>query len=402
MIAGPVSGLAGIAGTLLPGPEGQGARFTEKVGQALTYEPKTEVGQRTSAAVAKPFEALDRFATEVGYRSGKPTDTLGATAVKTAIEALPMLFGIRGGRGAMTRAPERVPTTAELGARSSQAYQQAENAGVIIGKDSLKNAVADIKNTVAHEGIDKDLHPAALAVVRRLTEAADADMPISLKGAEILRRVMNDAAGSANKADRRIARIIRDKWDNYIEGLGPSDVLGGDAKGAGESLQSARSLYTRKRKGEAIESMIEKAKNRAAQFSGSGYENALRTEFRKLAQNDRGMRMFNPKEQAAIRRVARGGPIENSLRMMGKYAATNPVSTAIGSGIGAAVGGPIGAAVVPVAGGIARAGATALTKRNAALASELMRRGGPREAGATLGARKRLLATALAQPEQQR
>ena len=50
--------------------------------------------------------------------------------------------------------------------------------------------------------------------------------------------------------------------------------------------------------------------NRAAQFSGSGFENALRTEFRNLAQNPKRLRGFSAEEQAAIRRVARGGPAD--------------------------------------------------------------------------------------------
>lgn len=45
IIAEPVAGVAGIAGTLIPGDEGQGARFIEKTREALTYQPRTEYGQ---------------------------------------------------------------------------------------------------------------------------------------------------------------------------------------------------------------------------------------------------------------------------------------------------------------------------------------------------------------------
>ena len=44
-VAEPVAGLAGIAGTLLPGEQGQGAKWVDKTRQALTYEPRTATGQ---------------------------------------------------------------------------------------------------------------------------------------------------------------------------------------------------------------------------------------------------------------------------------------------------------------------------------------------------------------------
>ena len=45
-LAEPVSGLAGIAGSLLPGESGQGADWVEGVQEAMTYEPRTEEGQQ--------------------------------------------------------------------------------------------------------------------------------------------------------------------------------------------------------------------------------------------------------------------------------------------------------------------------------------------------------------------
>ena len=121
--------------------------------------------------------------------------------------------------------------------------------------------------------------------------------------------------------------------------------------------------------------MIENAKLTAPNFTGSGYENALRTQFRTLAKNANKMRGFSKTEQTAIERVAKGGPLENTLRMLGKFAPTGVVSTVMSGGAGAAIGGPVGAVALPAAGFAARQGATALTARNARAASELMRSG---------------------------
>jgi hypothetical protein len=114
----------------------------------------------------------------------------------------------------------------------------------------------------------------------------------------------------------------------------------------------------------------------APNFSGSGAENAVRTEFRTLAKNTAKMRTFTPAERSAIERVAKGGPIGNTLRMLGKFAPTGVVSSALSGGAGYAVGGPVGAVALPAAGFAARQGATAATLGNARAASETILRGG--------------------------
>lgn len=108
MVAGPLSGLAGIAGTLLPGKEGQGAKWTKSVGEALTYQPKTAVGGLATEIISKPFEWLHKGAVKAAETAQDKLglEPAGATAVQTAIEALPAL-------GLMARAqPAKSPKVA--------------------------------------------------------------------------------------------------------------------------------------------------------------------------------------------------------------------------------------------------------------------------------------------------
>jgi hypothetical protein len=274
-------------------------------------------------------------------------------------------------------ASRAAPTTEELKQLSREAYQQAEKAGVVISPSSFSSNVDDLVKTVASEGIDSTLHPQATAALKRLTDAAKSGEPITLQQLETLRKVVKASAGSLSRDERRIARIMVDSLDDYALNLGASDVVAGSANNVGQVLRNARDLWARASKGEVVDDLIERAQNRASQFSGSGYENALRTEFRSLIQNPRRLRLFTPAEQQALKTVARGGPIENVLRYFGKLAPTGVVSTALGGGLGAVAAGAPGAVGVPLAGAMARQGATQLTARNARLAAELMRRGGP-------------------------
>ena len=109
-----------------------------------------------------------------------------------------------------------------------------------------------------------------------------------------------------------------DKLDDWVSGLTPRDVTqGGNVGRATAALTEARSLWGRARRGEIIEDLIDRAKLRASQFSGSGLENALRTEFRQLAMNEKRMRGFSDAERNAIEAVSRGGPCAIRAHAMG-------------------------------------------------------------------------------------
>lgn len=95
VVAEPVSGLAGIAGTVLPGEPGQGARWVQNTQDALTYQPKDEAGQRGVQAVADFFqpvgEVMDRAtqaAGDAGYRIGGPALGAAAATIPTAVSEL--------------------------------------------------------------------------------------------------------------------------------------------------------------------------------------------------------------------------------------------------------------------------------------------------------------------------
>lgn len=351
------------------------------------YETKTKLGKAAegvggflSSAITGPGGIARRVATQAvlpGVASEGAGYAFEGTPLETGARIAGAVVGGIGGTVAAGPKAKAAMTGKELKTAAKSSYQAAENAGVVIAQPSMRAAVDDITRTIAKEGVDKDLHPKSVAAWRRLNEAAD--QHVSLEGAEILRRVVSDATDTLEKSDRRIARIMLDKLDDYIEGLRPADVLAGDPRAATGALKQARDFWKKAARDEQIQKLVEKAQNRAGQFSQSGLENALRTEFRKLAQNDRAMRRFSPIEREAIQRVARGGGIENFSRWVGKLAPRGIVSAAggamLGGGAGSALAGDpyVGAGGAYAAGTLGHLAATALTKRNVRNASEIMR-----------------------------
>ena len=288
-----------------------------------------------------------------------------------------------------------VPTREQLQQQAADAYQRAKNAGVMYSPQSFDDLVTDMRsnlqdakgNTVR---IVPELHTKSDAALRALERYKGS--PQSLSDLDEMRQILKDAASSVDAADRKVAMMLRDKLDEFVENPPQGAVIAGRGPEGAEALRQARDFYSRMRKSDVIEDLIKNAELSAPNFSGSGLENALRTQFRNLAKNDRKMRLFTQEERAAIRAVAEGSGTANALRFIGRFAPTGVVSTGLGggtgAGIGAFLGGPfgagIGAAVVPAVGATGRLGATALTRSAANRAGDIMRGG---RQGATMGQR---------------
>jgi hypothetical protein len=88
-------GYAGIAGSLLPGPAGQGAKWSEKVQQKLGgYEPPSAAGKSVMNVLAAPAEyVISPTAEAVGGAVANVSPAAGAI-VKGAIEAAPLALGL--------------------------------------------------------------------------------------------------------------------------------------------------------------------------------------------------------------------------------------------------------------------------------------------------------------------
>lgn len=108
-VAAPAGGYAGLAGAALPGPPGQGARWSENVRNALTEQPQTPEGVNALNAVTAPFQWWSDKAQNAG---GRMTDVLGpmaGTATRTALEMLPALVA-RGARGPVSNLKAKAQT----------------------------------------------------------------------------------------------------------------------------------------------------------------------------------------------------------------------------------------------------------------------------------------------------
>lgn len=110
-VAAPISGYAGLLGSILPGPQGQGADWQRQTQEALTYQPRTQQGKEATAAVTYLPE---KFAQGTDWLGGAVTDLTGSPELGVAANLAPnaalLMLGVRGMRPSV-KAIETTPVT---------------------------------------------------------------------------------------------------------------------------------------------------------------------------------------------------------------------------------------------------------------------------------------------------
>jgi hypothetical protein len=198
---------------------------------------------------------------------------------------------------------------------------------------------------------------------------------MTLENAETLRRVALAGLDTPEKNDRRLTHLIIDKLDDYMAKLQPQDIVAGDAPKAVAALQDARQLYSRAAKSADIDRIIEKARNAVgANYTAAGFDTALRQKFRAIADNERAFNRFSPEEQAAIKKIVRGGGIQNTLRYIGKLSPTSGL--ALGAELVGSLHSPEIAIPIAVGGYAARQTSAKMGANNVKKLSGIVRSGG--------------------------
>lgn len=163
MVATPVAGLAGLAGSVLPGDTGQGARWTERVQDALTYSPRTKSGQAIVELATLPGKAVSYVADKVGDRGAEYSPALGAVG-KTFVEALPVLLGAR---AALKKPAPLTPKQQSAAAARDAGFKLtpeemgsgpvARNAASLSGEPRLARSISNKNQPVIVEKLAGDL-----------------------------------------------------------------------------------------------------------------------------------------------------------------------------------------------------------------------------------------------------
>jgi hypothetical protein len=208
-VATAVSGLAGLAGTILPGPAGQGANWVERVGKALSYEPQTKTGRQATEVLGVPGQLAEEYVAEpIGSAVAQVSPAAGAIT-KGALTAAPLALGLRGKRPTVEVTPPRVVPPGEgvinldvptqlrqqLEARQAAQAAQAQPAAGTVAPVAAP-AAGTVAPVVAPVGVQSVGAAAVSPEKLRIERARSLPIPIELS---------KDLA-TRNPADVRFAR----------------------------------------------------------------------------------------------------------------------------------------------------------------------------------------------------
>lgn len=329
---------------------------TRGVAQMAAQAPEVQLGVAAPAAAASQA-------------------TLEATGSPVVAMAAGLGTGVAAGRIRPSQV-EVIPTAEDLAAQAAAKYRQAADAGAIVSKDSLGQFARSVESELGKLGYRAKLHPEIKTVLEEIKKDAKGDQTID--NLEILRRVIKaPAANFSNPDQQRIAKQLVGKFDSYVENLSGKDILAGNVEEAVSALKDARTLYSRNKKSDIIEDLIQKAELSSTQYSQSGKENAIRVQFRQLAKNNTKMAQFTKDEQDQIRKIVKGDTLQNTLRFIGKFSPTGVVSSLPTAG--AAAISPLAGIAVPLVSFPARSAAERMGMANIDALTQMIRLGRPAE-----------------------
>lgn len=341
--------------------------------------PNLAVRSGKSAALAGTGGALYGFGTGEGVegrvenaRNVGLLSSLVGGAAPPAAEGFGRIAKAVMGRQARNSFVASAPTADALKSQASDLYTLGRQTGTTAGDDVTTAMLRRAQRTLEEEGLltpSGKVSPGFEKVrgaIQYLEEYAGQKM--SPEQMQAARKAIKAAADSTDPAEKRIGVILKKQFDQFIDELVPEFAKG-------------REVYQRAKNAELIDQIAELAGLRATQYTQSGVENALRTEFRGLSRKQIKGKLPGITDELAdmIKRVAEGGRFENLLRDVGRAAPTSMINIAATSTpaflAGNAAGGPVvgagAAGLAMLLGGLSRKAAGAMKSKNVELAKAL-------------------------------
>lgn len=322
--------------------------------EATAFRPSTEIGQKGTEFIGNVLEESKIAPTPM---VGNVPQTIpakglfGANPKTLEFGATPIDLKIPYTNIKLTKAPLYVPTVSSnvmkqskvnLGAvpeqqffqeQATNLFNQARDEGITLKKNVFQANMKNLPSRLRQEGYTPSGNfPDVNAAIKELTSGKQ---PVDFTEIQSLRTMIKNGQASTNPNERRIATRLLDEFDDYMANMPVRDIKVGN-KEALKTWQAARDSYARFKKSEIFTDMLDEALLDRTKFSQSGTENSLAQQMRKLAKNEKRMRLFSKGEQDAIIEAAKGSDLQQTLKFVGRFAPTSTVSSiptlALGAG----------------------------------------------------------------------
>ncbi|MFN7002179.1 MAG: hypothetical protein ACK4NW_01970 [Roseinatronobacter sp.] len=252
---------------------------------------------------------------------------------------------------AIRDAAKAAPSSEALRAEGNALYRQIDDAGVQIKPEAFDQMRSGLLDRLrGNTGFDElpgpgSLTPNTARVVNIMDEASgrmaqDPTAALPFRSLDQMRRQAGAAAGNVtNKSDQRAGVEVIQVLDDFVQRLGPNDVIeGSDVKTLQSAVGKAREVWSRMSRSQLVDDAIDRSEN----YLGGG-ASGIRNQFKNLLQNKKLSKGFTSAEKAALRSVINGGALERLVTLAGGGLGQLG-SIGAGAAVGGLPGGILGAA----------------------------------------------------------
>lgn len=361
-LQGPTSGFANAVGGSIKNLFGAGDDSTfgeryragEQAYDDWLAEQRSKAGDATAAGLAgglfsgggasRAAQSIPRIAAESAGMAGVDSlarargdlgDRLTQGATGAAVGGVTgallgtmtenLLPGFRARRAA-ARDTARGPDPDALRAEARTLYRQLDNAGITYDGPVYTALPRDTRIELGAAGYDPDLpeHASIAPLLNKLDNIAAAaranNGAVPFDQLQNLRTMATDVAASPSPGARRLAGIVRNNVDDFVQNAPPSQGFMSGPQ-ANVTWGQARDLWRRASKTDDLLWNVTKAERRAASTASGGNEqNALRQNVRGMldrAEKPGRYNPYSPEETQAMETVINGTPTQNALRSFG-------------------------------------------------------------------------------------
>lgn len=392
-IAEPIAGIAGIVQSLNPfADEGAGAEAVKSTREAWTYqggkgsqEQLKSVGEFIAPVTEKLSDTERYLGENVLELTGSPSLAAIAHSLPTAALELVGFKGSRAARMPSAKAPsaravkramiESAPETQQIKTAARKVYDDIDNAGARIKKESLQNLANRIEEKAKRQGMDPRTTKVSQGVVDSIKDSSMANQ--KLTELDTLRKVANAAAKNTDPTEKALGALIIGEIEDFMDNVKSTDMVKGSESLAetAKKYRVARNLYGRAKRSELINEAISEGQN-----ARSGVENGIRNEINKITRNKKLKKYFPKNELEAMNQVVQGDFKTNFAKMLGRMGFMEGSSTSVlgslgGVYAGSSVLGPAGAVATPAVGIAARQIAKKLTTNKAKFIDTIVKSG---------------------------
>jgi hypothetical protein len=289
------------AGSAVGGTGGQVPALANLSRTAISPTARNVAGQLAQAPVAQAISSP--LSAAVGQGVSEKTDNPLLGMVAGMVTAAP--FGV-----SLKQRSLNAPSQEELTSAAKNLYAKAEQSGIKFNGTKFADEMFRTGHDLRSEGFTPKAFPGIDSV---LNEMVRTDIPKDFTELQSIRRMIQGQQASNDAETRRIASILKDKFDDYVLNAPDNHLTTGSAEGA-LAWKDARTQYSRLKKAEIFDDMVTNA-----QFTNQSLSTSLKNQMNTLAKSKR-MRLFTADEQKAIQEVAKGSVTQKTLDLISKFA----------------------------------------------------------------------------------